>query len=327
MQIKGKVKWGIIGCGDVTEIKSGPAFQKVAHSELVAVMRRNGDKAADFAKRHRVPKWYNDAEKLINDPDINAIYVATPPSTHAAYAIKSMRAGKPVYVEKPMAMNADECQQMIDVSQETGVPLFVAYYRRVMPYFVKLKSLIDKHAIGDIKMINLKLHLPPRDEDLSNNPSWHIDPQISGGGYFHDLACHQLDLLEYVFGPIITAKGIAFNQANLYPADDVVSSVFQFESGILGTGSWCFTVPGNQSMDATEVIGSEGKITFSFFDSTILSINSEKSTEDFDIPKPRHVHQPLVDLVVKELRGEGICPSTGITGIRATLLMDQIVNN
>lgn len=326
MHIKGNVKWGIIGCGDVAEIKSGPAFQKVTNSELIAVMRRNGDKAADFAKRHHVPKWYNDAEKLINDPDINAIYVATPPSSHAAYAIKSMRAGKPVYVEKPMAMNADECQQMIDVSQQTGVPLFVAYYRRVMPYFIKLKSLVDMQAIGDIKMINVKLHLPATDEELSGTPDWHVDTQISGGGHFHDLACHQLDLLEYVFGPIFTTNGMASNQTNLYPADDIVSSVFQFESGIAGTGSWCFTVPKNQTIDATEIIGSKGKITFSFFDSTIIRLDSENNTEDFDIPKPKHVHQPLVDLVVKELRGEGHCPSTGITGIRATLLMDQIVS-
>ncbi len=327
MHIKGNVKWGIIGCGDVAEIKSGPAFQKVAHSELVAVMRRNGDKAADFAKRHHVPKWYNDAEKLINDPDINAIYVATPPSTHAAYAIKSMQAGKPVYVEKPMAMNVDECQQMIDVSQQTGVPIFVAYYRRVMPYFMKLKSLVDMQAIGDIKMINIKLHLPATDEELSGTPDWHVDAQISGGGHFHDLACHQLDLLEYVFGPIVTTNGMASNQTNLYPADDIVSAVFQFESGIAGTGSWCFSVPKNQSIDSTEIIGSKGKITFSFFDSTIISLDSENNTEDFDIPKPTHVHQPLVDLVVKELRGEGYCPSTGKTGMRATLLMDQIVSN
>lgn len=196
MKISGNVKWGIIGCGDVTEIKSGPAFQKVDHSELIAVMRRNGEKAADYAKRHNVPKWYDDADKLIHDPDINAIYIATPPSTHAAYAIKSMKAGKPTYVEKPMAMNADECQKMLDVSKETGVPLFVAYYRRALPYFVKLKELMDMHAIGDVKTINLILHLPAKPEELDGSAGWRVDPSISGGGHFHDLAAHQLDYLE-----------------------------------------------------------------------------------------------------------------------------------
>ena len=322
--IKGTVKWGIIGCGDVTEVKSGPAFQKVDNSELIAVMRRNGEKAADFAKRHHVSKWYDDADKLINDKAINAIYVATPPSSHAEYAIKSMKAGKPVYVEKPMAMNADECRQMIDVSKATGTPLFVAYYRRALPYFVKLKELIDMNAIGEVKMINLILHWPPKPEELEGAPRWRVDPSISGGGHFHDLAAHQLDYLEFVFGPIKTVKGIATNQAGLYPTDDVVSAAFQFESGVAGTGSWCFTVPEKQTMDVTEIVGSKGKISFSFFSNTVLHVETETMVENFDIPHPEHVHQPLVDLVVKDLRGEGTCPSTGETGVRATEIMDQI---
>lgn len=325
MKISGKVRWGIIGCGDVTEIKSGPAFQKVENSELVAVMRRNGEKAADYAKRHNVPKWYDDADKLINDSDINAIYVATPPSTHAAYAIKSMRAGKPVYVEKPMAMNADECQQMINVSEETGMPLFVAYYRRALPYFAKLKELIDMQAIGKVKMINLILHLPAKPEELDGSAGWRVDPSISGGGHFHDLAAHQMDYLEYVFGPIKEVKGTATNQAGLYATNDVVAAAFQFESGVMGTGSWCFTVPEKQSVDVTEIVGSKGKISFSFFSNTVLHVETETKVENFDIPHPAHVHQPLVDLVVKELRGEGMCPSTGKTGKRASFLMDKIV--
>lgn len=325
MKISGNVKWGIIGCGDVTEIKSGPAFQKVDHSELIAVMRRNGEKAADYAKRHNVPKWYDDADKLIHDPDINAIYIATPPSTHAAYAIKSMKAGKPTYVEKPMAMNADECQKMLDVSKETGVPLFVAYYRRALPYFVKLKELMDMHAIGDVKTINLILHLPAKPEELDGSAGWRVDPSISGGGHFHDLAAHQLDYLEYAFGLIKEVKGLATNQAGLYAAEDTVSAAFQFESGVLGTGSWCFTVPEKQAMDVTEIVGSKGRISFSFFSNTMLHVETETMVEDFNLPHPEHVSQPLVDLLVKDLRGEGTCPSTGETGMRSSLLMDLIV--
>jgi len=323
--IQGIVKWGIIGCGDVTEVKSGPAFQKVDNSELIAVMRRNGEKAADYAKRHHVPKWYDDAAALINDPDINAIYIATPPSSHAEYAIKTMKAGKPVYVEKPMAMNAEECEQMVNSSQETGMPLFVAYYRRALPMFVKLKGLIDMNAIGDVKMINLILHWTAKPEELDGSAGWRVDPSISGGGHFHDLAAHQLDYLEYVFGPIKEVKGLATNQAGLYQVEDAVTAVFQFDSGLMGTGSWCFTVPEKQTSDVTEIIGSKGRISFSFFSNTVLHIETETMVENFDIPHPNHVHQPLVDLVVKELRGEGICPSTGETGMRASMLMDKIV--
>jgi predicted dehydrogenase len=324
MKISGNVKWGIIGCGDVTEVKSGPAFRKVENSDLIAVMRRNGEKAADYAKRHNVPKWYDDAEKLINDPDVNAIYVATPPDTHAEYAIKSMKAGKPVYVEKPMAMNTAECQQMIDVSKQTGMPLFVAYYRRAQPYFVKIKQLIEMPAIGEIKMINLILHLPAKPEELVDAPGWRVDPAISGGGHFHDLASHQIDYLEYAFGSIKEVHGLSVNQTGLYPADDAVAAAFQFESGVVGTGSWCFTIPEKQESDVTEIIGTKGRISFSFFSNNVIHVETETMVENFEIAKPEHVHQPLVELVVRDLRGEDTCPSTGETGMRASMWMDKI---
>ena len=324
--IEGNVKWGIIGCGDVTEVKSGPAFQKVDNSELVAVMRRNAEKAEDYAKRHNVGAWYSNADKLIHDENVNAIYVATPPSTHAEYAIKSMKAGKPVYVEKPMAMDAEECRQMIEVSMETHMPLFVAYYRRTLPLFVKIKELIDMKAIGDVRIINLILHWPAKEEELAGNPGWRVDKEISGGGHFHDLAAHQLDYLEYVFGPIRSVHGEATNQAGLYTAEDAVTAAFQFENGTLGTGSWCFTVPQKQASDVTEIIGSKGRISFSFFSNQVLHIETDTMVENFEIPHPEHVHQPLVDMVVRDLRGEGTSPSTGETGLRATLLMDKIAD-
>ena len=137
-----KIGWGIIGCGDVTEVKSGPGFQKANNSELVAVMRRNDELAKDYARRHNVPRWYDDAEKLINDPDVNAVYVATPPSNHKQYTLMAAEAGKPIYVEKPMALNAKECSEMIEACKTAGVPLFVAYYRRALERFLKIKELI-----------------------------------------------------------------------------------------------------------------------------------------------------------------------------------------
>jgi predicted dehydrogenase len=324
MKIPANVKWGIIGCGDVTEVKSGPAFQKVNHSELIAVMRRNGEKAADYANRHDVPKWYDDADKLINDPDINAIYVATPPDTHAKYAMQAMESGKPVYVEKPMAMNTAECQQMIDVSKRTGMPLFTAYYRRAQPYFVKLKQLIDMPAIGNIKMVNLILHWSAKPGEMEGAAGWRVDPAVSGGGHFHDLASHQIDWLEYALGPIKDVAGLSVNQAGLYPADDAVVASIQFESGVLCTGSWCFTTPEKQVSEVTEIVGSKGRISFSFFSNDVIHVETDTMIEDFEIAKPQHVHQPLVDLVVKELRGEDLCPSTGETGMRASMWLDKI---
>lgn len=108
------IGWGIIGVGDVTEVKSGPAFQKADHSALVAVMRRTSALARDYAERHGVTRWYDDADALIHDPHVNAVYIATPPDTHMDYTLRVAQAGKPVYVEKPMARHHAECRRMID---------------------------------------------------------------------------------------------------------------------------------------------------------------------------------------------------------------------
>lgn len=321
-----EIKWGIIGCGDVTEVKSGPAFTKVPNSSLVAVMRRDAEKAAYYAERHNVPTWYDDADALINDPNVNAIYVATPPDTHAEYAIRAMRAGKPVYVEKPMARNAAECDAMNQVSRETGMPLFVAYYRRALPYFLKIKELIDQKAIGDIRYVRVQLNWQPYTEEVGTapKPRWRVQPEISGGGHFHDLASHQFDFLEYALGPIKTASGIARNQAGLYEADDIVVANFEFESGVLGTGTWCYTINKEQRIDETQLIGSKGKISFSFFEKYFIKVETESGSVDYAIPFPENIQQPLIEQIVSELRGEGRCPSTGETGVRTNAILDQI---
>lgn len=321
------IQWGMIGCGNVTEKKSGaPAINKVAHSSLVAVMARKADKAEDYAKRHGVAKWYTDVDELINDPDVNAIYIATPPDVHLEYAEKAIKAGKPVYIEKPMARNFKECEEINRLGREAGVPVFVAYYRRMLPYFIQLKALVDENVIGDIRCINIALHWQPYDEEVGENPKprWRVFPEISGGGHFHDLASHQFDILEYLFGEIKQAKGIARNQAHLYKADDVVVATFEFENGIVGNGSWCYTINKEQRIDQGQFIGSKGKITFSFFEPTPIKVETAEGLKEYKASYPEHVQQPLLETIVKELRGEGKCPSTGETGARANLIMDYI---
>ncbi|MBN2456036.1 MAG: Gfo/Idh/MocA family oxidoreductase [Sedimentisphaerales bacterium] len=321
-----KIRWGIIGCGNVTEVKSGPAFQKIKDSELVAVMRRNSDKAKDYAARHGVPKWYDDADKLINDPDVNAVYIATPPDTHAEYAIRVAQAGKPVYVEKPMARNYAECEKMIQACRDASVPLFVAYYRRCLPCFRKLKELIDSEAIGDVRFVFIELfHSPLADDFKKDNLPWRVIPEISGGGYFVDLASHELDLLDYILGPIDFAQGRIANQANLYPAEDIVCADFTFKSGVLGSGLWCFTTRKEDRLDRIRIVGSKGKITYSMFDSTLVTFETNGGIEKFDLPHPKHFQQPLIQTIIDELQGKGTCPSTGITAARTNYVMDQIL--
>ena len=319
----GTIRWGIIGCGNVTEVKSGPGFQKARGSELVAVMRRNGKLAEDYARRHRVPKWYDNAESLIYDKDVDAVYIATPPSSHKEYALAVARAGKPVYVEKPMALNYAECQEMIQACEVAKVPLFTAFYRRALPRFLKLKSLLDEDQIGTVRGVNLRLYQKPSAEDQKGTKQWRIDPSVAGGGYFVDLGSHMIDLLQYLLGPIGSAVGFSSNQGKLYEAEDVVSTTFTFESGAHGVGFWSFSA--NEDLDSTEIIGSQGKITYSTFGELPIILEREGAVQRFDIPHPQHVQQPLIQNIVDELLGLGKSPSTGRTGAMTSWVMDRVL--
>ncbi len=321
------MRWGVLGAGDVCEVKSAPAMQLVAQSSLVAVMRRNGAKAADYARRHGVPKWCDDADALINDPDVNAIYIATPPNAHAELTRKAAAAGKPVYVEKPMARTYGECLDMIRVCEQAGVPLYVAYYRRALPNFLKVRELIRSGAIGAVRMVNIQLIKAGKPES-SHEHNWRVDPDIAGGGYFWDLAAHQLDFLDFLLGPIASAKGFSANQAGQYKAEDIVSGCFRFESGVLGTGSWCFTSDKASETDVTTIIGSKGQLSYPTFNgSSVLLETSSKGRQEFSFTMPRHIQQPLIELVVQDLLGTGTCPSSGTSGARTNWVMEQIASH
>ncbi len=323
-----QIKWGIIGCGSVTELKSGPAFNKINNSKLIAVMRRDGAKAKNYAQRHKVPKWYDKAEDLINDKEVNAVYIATPPDTHAKYAIMAMKTGKPVYVEKPMARNYKECQEMNEVSESTGVPLFVAYYRRSLPGFLLVKELIEKGVIGDVRFVQIRLTKPFMESDLdSKNLQWRVIPEIAGGGHFFDLSSHQLDYLDFLFGPIIKSNGFAENQAGRYSAEDIVLANFKFESDVLGNGSWCFTSDFSAEEDVLEFIGEKGKIKFSTFNPIPVEVITSNGTELIKYKNPENIQYNLIQSIVDELRGDGKCPSTGKTAARTSMVMDSVVES
>lgn len=320
-----QINWGIIGCGDVTEVKSGPAFNKIKNSRLVAVMRRSPGKAKDYAQRHNVPKWYDDAGKLIADPDINAIYVATPPSTHAKYTIMAAKAGKHIYVEKPMAMNHKECQQMITAANKAGVSLFVAYYRRCLPSFLKIKEWLDSGVIGIPRHVNIRLVKPVWElNEPKQGLPWRLIPKIAGGGLFVDLGSHQLDYLDYLLGPITHINAFRLNQTSFYPVEDMITANFMFASGAMGSGSWCFSASPESQTDAAEIIGSKGKIEFSTFAFTPIRLTSKRNSQILDYPKPIHVQEACINSVTEQLLGRGTCPSTGITASRTSRIIDLI---
>lgn len=321
------INWGIIGCGDVTEIKSGPAFNKVPNSKLVAVMRRNADKAADYAKRHQIPRWYIDADKLINDAEVNAIYIATPPSLHEQYALAAIAAGKSVYVEKPMALNYTAAKNIATAAAEKNVKLVVAHYRRQWPLFKKLKELIDTKAIGDVYLVKSELYKTTfTKEQLANESlAWRINPDISGGGIFNDLSPHQLDILYYIFGPAKKITGIAINQAGKYAADDIVAGNILFENNIVFSGAWCFNA--TEQSDQCEIIGSNGKIRFSFFDGggIELVLNNTKTVFNFDALQ--HVQQPMIEKTVQYFLGYAANPCTGAEGVEVMRWIEAFISD
>ena len=320
------VRWGIIGCGDVCEKKSGPAFYKAEHSALTAVMRRDGAKVADFARRHGVPKYYTRAEDLLADPQVDAVYVATPPSTHREYALMAMRAGKPVYVEKPMGMDYAQCTEMLKVSEETGQKLFTAFYRRGLPYFLKVKSLLDGGAVGKVLTVGIRHCRAPLPSDLQpGGQSWRVDGGIAGEGYFYDLAPHTFDILDFLLGEIADACGYAENRGGLYAVKDTVSASFRCKSGAPGTGAWCFVAPESSAEETVEIVGTAGKLCFSVFSFAPIRLVHGIETESYPVETPEHVQQPLIQEVVNDLRGIGQSPSTGANGARTAWVMDRIM--
>jgi predicted dehydrogenase len=318
------VRWGIIGCGDVTEKKSGPAFNKVGNSRLVAVMRRNGEKAKDYAQRHGISKWYDTAAQLIADDEVNAVYVATPPLFHEEYTILALQAGKPVYVEKPMAVNAEAAENMRIASHETGIKLSVAHYRRQQPLFKKIKSLLNSKVIGDVRFVHLKLLQSPQSSIIvQTEVNWRVDPATSGGGLFHDLAPHQLDLMLFFFGKPLNAGGISLNQAKLYKADDMVTGYVYFENGVVFNGVWCFTVSQADECDTCEIIGSEGTLSFSIFKQKEIVIIRNGDKQIFHFEPIEHVQQPMIDSVVRYFLDEGPNPCSPEEGVETMRLIES----
>ena len=321
------IHWGMIGCGDVTERKSGPGFAKADHSALTAVMRRNGALAADYARRHGVPRWHDDAEAILGAKDIDAVYIATLTDTHREYTLRCAAAGKPVYVEKPMAMNHGECLEMIAACRAAGVPLWVGYYRRALPRFLAVRDLLATDAIGDVRaVVSRHFQRPPPAEQFAGGATpWRVNPDLSGGGFFFEGACHTLDFMDFLFGPVETVRAVAGNQAGLYQAEDVVAASLRFASGVHGSGAWCYAADVDDEYN--DIVGERGRIRFSTTRPVPIRVERGDTREDIPAPDPPHVHQPLIQTIVDELNGEGRCPSSGESAARTAAVMQAILRD
>ncbi|AZD23099.1 Putative oxidoreductase [Pseudomonas chlororaphis subsp. aurantiaca] len=316
------VRWGMIGCGSVTERKSGPAFYKAPGSALVAVMGRRLEAVRDYATRHGIARFYTDAQALIDDPEVDAVYIATPPDSHHAYSLQVAAAGKHCCVEKPMALNAGQSLEMQQVFQQAGLHLFVSYYRRSLPRFQQVRQWLRDGRIGEVRHLSWTLTKAPSEADRNGGLNWRTDPRIAGGGYFADLASHGLDLFQYLLGDITEVAGFTARQAGLYSAEDAVSASWRFASGALGTGAWNFVA--DRRVDRVEIIGSQGRIGFSVFDEQPLQLDADEQLSLF-IDNPEHIQWHHVLGMNAHIRGQAQHPALAAEALKTDRVMDLIL--
>ncbi|GAA5038580.1 oxidoreductase [Marivirga lumbricoides] len=319
------IRWGIIGCGDVTEVKSGPAYQQTEGFEVISVMRRNEEKLKDYALRHGIRKYTTDADQLINDPEVDAVYIATPPDTHKLYALKVAEAGKPCCVEKPLSPSYEESLAIYSAFENKNIPLFTSYYRRSLPRFQQVYTWLKNDEIGEIRHINWHLSKAPSPTDLAKKPNWRTDPVVAPGGYFDDLASHGLDLFAYLLGEMKQVNGISINQQQLYGAKDAFAACWIHEGGATGAGSWNFGC--DRTEDRVEIYGSKGKIQFAVFEEVPVILDGENKQEELFIEHPKSVQLHHVENMKKHLVNKGfIHPSSGGNGLHTSWVMDKILS-
>ena len=318
------LRWGIIGCGDVTEVKSGPPFKNTEGFELAAVMRRDLDKLKDYARRHEIDTYYTDADALIHSAEIDAVYIATPPDTHKFYGLKVAKAGKPCCIEKPLAPCYADSIAIFNAFENKGIPLFVAYYRRSLPRFTQVNDWLQSEAIGKVRHINWQLSTAPSETDTSGRYNWRTDPKVAPGGYFDDLASHGIDLFTFILGDIIEAYGISLNQQDLYQAKDAITACWLHKGEVTGSGNWNFGCDRNE--DRVEILGSKGKIQFSIFQDNPLILDSIDRQLEVLIEHPKHVQQFHIENMKRHLLEENYAhPSTGRSAAHTSWVMDKIL--
>ncbi|MDJ0866551.1 MAG: phytanoyl-CoA dioxygenase family protein [Myxococcota bacterium] len=334
----GSIGWGIIGAGDVVDRKAAAAFQEIPGTHVAAVMRRSADQVEEFARRHGVPVWTTDADEVIHHPDVDAVYVATPPDCQVEYALAACAAGKPCLVEKPAGRSARECRRMVDAFAAAGVPFFVSYYRRHLPRYRKVKEILDSGQLGRVVAIHYRMAKQPREGN------WRLSPRVCGGGQFYDLSGHILDLLDFWFGPLELTGSAATNAIPLHEAEDAVALSFRTPEGAVGTATWNFAAA--RSADELVIEGLQGSIRLKGMStdapvrveltSAAAVLRSEsreqralrkvqealklpfRSSHRFDQVTP---HRPMLEAVLAAIRrGE---PGSGAAALRTTELMNQ----
>ena len=315
------LRWGIIGCGDVAERKGGPALYGVEGSELIAVMRRNAAKAADFARRHGARRWYDRAEALLADPEVNAVYVATPVNLHCQHTIMAAEAGKHVLCEKPMGMTVQECREMIASCQANGVKLMIAYYRRTYPIVQRMRQLLSEGAVGQPMLVRINLTSYVNPDDPNAEEAWRVRPASSGGGVLYDVGSHRLDVMNYLLGPAAEVTAFVGTLHATYEVEDSAVLALRLASGVHGVANLQWNVRSNT--DDFEIYGTQGKMLARSLEGGHLEVyRGDELIETFDVPRHPVTHWGLVEDLVRAVDQGTPLICGGEDGLTTNALME-----
>ena len=287
-----RVGWGLVGCGDIARKRVAPALRDLENCELVAVSRADAARAESFAGEFGAKRWHADWRELIEDPEVEAIYVATPVHLHAEQAVAAAEAGKHVLCEKPMALTVAECERMNAAAEANGVLLGVAYYRRFYPAVGRVREILESGEIG--APVVAQMNAFERFDPAPDHPRrWLLDKRRSGGGPMFDFGCHRIEVLYNLFGDVAAVKGLASNVLYEREVEDTACAVLQFKNGTQGVIS--VTHAAREPQDTLEVFGSEGSIRIEVLNEGRLRVSTKEGERSESHPPHANLHQPLVE--------------------------------
>ncbi len=313
-----KIRWGVIGAGNVFESKSGPALYQTPNSELVAVMRTDAAKAEETAKRHGAPRWYTDAESLVTDPEVNAVYVASPHYLHPAHVALAARAKRVVLCEKPVGASVAQAQQCVEVCRANGVPLTVAYYRRFWPVTQAMFKYLNDGAIGQVVAARAQL------SDwfsADNERAWLVSRAKSGGDALANAGAHWVDLIRFLLGDVIGVMAFCSSKFSGYETDDTTIVQMQLANGALVSLTSTRRTP--ISTNELDIFGTEGRLYASPLSEGHLILHRRgRDPEILNYPRTGVVHSALIAELVKCMIGNQSSPLPGEEAVAAWRIMD-----
>src|SRR2546425_7254886 len=287
-----KLGWGLIGCGDIARKRVAPALRDLTECDFVAVSRGRGELAESFARDFGAKKWHSNWRELLQDDEIDAVYVATPVDLHAAPTIAAAEAGKHVLCEKPLALTVGECDRMLAACRANNVKLGVAYYRHFYPVIDRIKAVIESGEIGApvLVQINAFEWFNPQ----ADHPrSWLIRKDLAGGGPMFDFGCHGIEVLANILGGIKQVRGMTANVVFDRAVEDPAAALFQFESGTCG--ALTITHAAHEPQDTLDLFGSHGSLHVPILNEGKLRVVNEKGERTESLPPAANLHQPLIE--------------------------------